>query len=148
MVWVAGVCTSTVYKGITLTNLKETSSRAFWSLLCRQATWSRPLIQILLVSNQISEFVETFMTLLWSDTATVSNRSLLTATSKINCEQRPNSWTKSRQKSLYFSALLFTVTSAALLWFLFLQTHATSSNFCKEERRKTRLKTIPPFPMV
>ncbi len=30
--------------------------------------------------------------------------------------QRPNSWTKSRQKSLEFSSLLFTNTSSALPW--------------------------------
>ncbi len=33
--------------------------------------------------------------------------------------QRPNSWTKSRQKSLEFSSLLFTVSSTALPWDLF-----------------------------
>ncbi len=44
--------------------------------------------------------------------------------------QRPNSWTKSRQKSSEFSSLLFTVTSTALLWdFYFFKNHATSYRF-------------------
>ncbi len=59
---------------------------------------------------------------------------------------KPNSWTKSRQKSYEFSSLLFTVTPTALLEiFLLLQTHATSYSFCKGERRKTWKKTIRPF---
>ncbi len=68
---------------------------------------------------------------------------------------RPNSWTKSRQKSLEFSSLLFTVSSTALPWdFLFLQNHTTSYDFysslssvtvhCKGERKKTWSKTAPP----
>ncbi len=32
------------------------------------------------------------------------------------CDQRPNSWAKSRQKSWKFSSLLFTVNSTALSW--------------------------------
>jgi hypothetical protein len=45
----------------------------------------------------------------------------------LNCQLRPNSWTKCRQKSQEFSSLLFTVASQVrfALRFLFLQTHET-----------------------
>ncbi len=62
---------------------------------------------------------------------------------------KPNSWTKSRQKSKEFTSLLFTVISLCLEFFLFLQTHATSYSFyslvtlhCRGERRKSWKKNI------
>ncbi len=53
-------------------------------------------------------------------------------------EQRPNSWTKSRQKSREVSFILFTVTSTTLPWdFYSFKPHATSYSFRKGEKRKT-----------
>ena len=60
--------------------------------------------------------------------------------------QRPNSWTKSRQKSLEFSSSLFAVTStySFALRFIFLRTHATSYSFY---RRKEENLTKKPYPL-
>ncbi len=71
---------------------------------------------------------------------------------------RPNSETKSRQKSQEFSSLLFTFNSTGFPWDLYFykltQPLTVSTVFsywtvhCKGERRKTWCKNQTPFPMV
>ncbi len=66
---------------------------------------------------------------------------------------KPNSWTKSRQKSSAFSSLLFTVTSTALPWafyFLKLTQPLTVSTVqllytVKDKVEKPERKPYPPF---
>ncbi len=67
----------------------------------------------------------------------------------ISVLQMPDSWTKSRQKSIRVFLLTIHSHLCFALGFLFLQTHATCDSFyisvtvnCKIERRKTWLKTI------
>jgi hypothetical protein len=57
--------------------------------------------------------------------------------------QSPNSWTKSRQSLGEFSSMFFSHLNSFALRCLFLQTHATSYSFCKEEKRKLDRKPYP-----
>ncbi len=62
---------------------------------------------------------------------------------------RPNSWTKSRQKSYEFFSLLFTVTSTALPWdFYFFKLTEPLTASVKEKGGKPDQKNYTHFPMV
>ncbi len=68
--------------------------------------------------------------------------------------QRPNSWTKSRQKSLEWSSLLFSVTSTALPWdFYFfkltqpLRVSTVQLLYTVKEKEENLIENHNPFPL-